>query len=56
MNPNITITISRIYNPAGYSYHAETTGNPDPETAYQVLKIGEEILTHNGKISKGETK
>lgn len=51
---DITITISRISEPAGISYHAETTGNSDPETAYQVLKIGEEILTHNGKICKGE--
>lgn len=53
---DITITISRINNPAGISYHAETTGNLDPETAYQVLKIGEAILTHNGKISKGAKK
>lgn len=53
---DITITISRIKNPAGYSYHAETTGDPDPETARQLLKIGESILTHNGKISKGEQK
>lgn len=53
---NITITISRVSEPAGISYHAETAGNPDPETAYQVLKIGEAILTHNGKICKGEQK
>ena len=53
---DITITISREKDPAGISYHAETTGNPDPETARQLLKIGEEILTHNGKISKGEQK
>lgn len=53
---DITITISRISEPAGISYHAETTGNPDPETARQLLKIGESILTHNGKISKGEQK
>jgi hypothetical protein len=50
---DITITISQIKDPAGISYHAETTGNPDPETARQLLKIGEEILTRNGKISKG---
>lgn len=53
---DITITISRINDPAGYSYHAETTGNPDPETARQLLKIGESILTHTGKICKGEQK
>ncbi|WP_279106568.1 hypothetical protein [Mobiluncus curtisii] len=51
---DITITISRVKDHAGISYHAETTGDPDPETAYQLLKIGESILTHNGKISKGE--
>ena len=56
MSTDITITISRISEPAGVSYHAETTGNPDPETARQLLKIGESILTHNGKICKGEQK
>ena len=56
MSTEITITISQIREPAGVSYHAETTGNPTPETAYQLLKIGEAILTHNGKISKGEQK
>lgn len=38
---DITITISRIKDHTGTSYHAETTGNPDPETARQLLKIGE---------------
>lgn len=56
MSTDITITISQIKDPAGVSYHAETTGNPDPETARQLLKIGESILTHNGTICKGETK
>lgn len=53
MNADITVTISRISEPAGISYHMETTGKPDLETAYQILKIGEEILKH---ISKGEQK
>ena len=53
---DLTITISQIKEPAGISYHAETTGNPDPETARQLLKIGESILTHNGTICKGEQK
>lgn len=56
MSTDITITISRIKEPAGISYRAETTGNPTPETARQLLKIGESILTHNGKICKGEQK
>lgn len=53
---DIVITISRISEPAGASYHAEITDNTDPETARQLLKIGEAILTHNGKISKGASK